>query len=171
MHQPNPMHDHRCGAQTRTGVACRLASMPNGRCRMHGGATPRGAASPHFKHGRYSTAFGGLAARVTTALDDPDRLTLRHEIALVDARLAELTEAPMDALAWGEAMGLVEQRRRLVESEQKRLRALEQSMSPTEAVSFVLAVLDVIKRHVADRAARAAIGTELERLIRQPELG
>jgi hypothetical protein len=43
----NPMQRHlpmhlspRCGAKTRSGSPCRSAAMPNGRCRMHGGASP-----------------------------------------------------------------------------------------------------------------------------------
>jgi len=44
----------RCGARTRQGTRCRKWGMSNGRCRLHGGLTPRGLASPHFRHGRYS---------------------------------------------------------------------------------------------------------------------
>jgi len=29
----------RCGAQTRAGTLCQSPAMPNGRCRMHGGAS------------------------------------------------------------------------------------------------------------------------------------
>jgi hypothetical protein len=29
----------RCGARTRTGMACKGPAMPNGRCRMHGGSS------------------------------------------------------------------------------------------------------------------------------------
>ena len=29
----------RCGARTRTGLACKGPAMSNGRCRMHGGAS------------------------------------------------------------------------------------------------------------------------------------
>lgn len=29
----------RCGAMTRGHIACRAAAMPNGRCRIHGGAS------------------------------------------------------------------------------------------------------------------------------------
>ena len=36
-----PMHlSPRCGARTRTGRPCRSPAMVNGRCRMHGGASP-----------------------------------------------------------------------------------------------------------------------------------
>jgi hypothetical protein len=58
---------------------------------MHGGLTPRGAASPHFKHGRYSRALPArLLERYQSALDDPDLLAMHHEIGVVDARLHEL---------------------------------------------------------------------------------
>jgi hypothetical protein len=44
----------RCGARTRGGYACRAAAMPNGRCRMHGGASPgapRGEGHGMWRHG------------------------------------------------------------------------------------------------------------------------
>ena len=44
----------RCGAKTRRGSPCRSPAMPNGRCRMHGGASPgapRGEANGNYKHG------------------------------------------------------------------------------------------------------------------------
>lgn len=46
--------DRRCGAQTRDGDPCKNWSMPNGRCRMHGGKAFRGIASPRHRHGFYS---------------------------------------------------------------------------------------------------------------------
>jgi hypothetical protein len=44
----------KCGAKTRSGGLCRAPAMANGRCRLHGGKTPRGLASPHTKTGLYS---------------------------------------------------------------------------------------------------------------------
>jgi hypothetical protein len=44
----------RCGAQTRSGGRCLGMRMVNGRCRMHGGASPgapRGEGNGMFKHG------------------------------------------------------------------------------------------------------------------------
>ena len=44
-----------CGARTRSGEPCKnLAMFPAGRCRMHGGLSLRGLASPRYKHGKYS---------------------------------------------------------------------------------------------------------------------
>ena len=43
-----------CNARTRSGELCKNAPIyPAGRCRMHGGKSLRGIASPRFKYGRY----------------------------------------------------------------------------------------------------------------------
>jgi hypothetical protein len=47
-----PLCSARC--RTRGGEPCRNAAMPNGRCRMHGGKSPAGIASPAWKSGRFS---------------------------------------------------------------------------------------------------------------------
>ena len=67
--------------------------MTNGRCRMHGGKTPGGVASPSFKTGRYSKYLPSrLTERYQAALDDRELLVLRDEIALVDARISDLLQ-------------------------------------------------------------------------------
>ena len=45
-----------CGAKTRRRSPCLNPAMPNGRCRMHGGKTPSGPASVHFRHGHRTKA-------------------------------------------------------------------------------------------------------------------
>jgi hypothetical protein len=58
---------------------------------MHGGATPLGPASPHWTDGRYSKILPArLLARYHEATQDQEMLALRSEIALTDARLAEV---------------------------------------------------------------------------------
>ena len=74
----------RCGARTRAGTPCRSPAMPNGRCRMHGGAStgPRTEA--------------GLArirrARTVHGLHAADMRELRRECAALRA----------DARRWSE---------------------------------------------------------------------
>lgn len=144
-------------------------------CRIHGGKTPKGPALPQFRTGRYSACLPvRMTATYRDAAKDPELLSLRSEIALVDARIAELlgrvdtgesgalwgalqreweafrqyrasgngprmhaSLARVDALmaqgghdhrAWGGISGAIEYRRKLVESEQKRLVALSQVM-------------------------------------------
>jgi hypothetical protein len=44
-----------CGAKKRkSGEPCRAAAMANGRCRVHGGTSLKGVASPSFKNGKRS---------------------------------------------------------------------------------------------------------------------
>jgi hypothetical protein len=65
--------------------------MRNGRCRMHGGKSPRGVDSPHFKHGRYSKSVPDrLVERYEAVLSDEERHDLRDEIALSEAKVADL---------------------------------------------------------------------------------
>ncbi|WP_081612767.1 HGGxSTG domain-containing protein [Methylobacterium sp. 88A] len=50
-------HSPRCGARTRSGISCCSPAMPNGRCRMHGGASPGAPKGPRngmYRHGRYT---------------------------------------------------------------------------------------------------------------------
>ena len=52
-----PMHKSpRCRARTRAGTLCCSPAMPNGRCRMHGGASPGALKgnSHALKHGHYT---------------------------------------------------------------------------------------------------------------------
>ena len=65
---PLPMHlSPRCGAMTRKRTPCRSPAMPNGRCRMHGGASPGAPAgnTNARKHGRYDAAAMAQRRRVT----------------------------------------------------------------------------------------------------------
>jgi hypothetical protein len=45
----------RCGARTRSGAPCRCPAMPNGKCRLHGGASP--GAPPGPRNGRFKDGF------------------------------------------------------------------------------------------------------------------
>src|SRR4051812_22336527 len=77
-----------CGARTRAGHPCRQPGMANARCRMHGGKTPRGLASPNLVHGRYSKDLPTrLLTRFEEALTDRELLSLRQDVALLDAML------------------------------------------------------------------------------------
>ena len=74
-------------------------------CRYHGGSTKQGAAHPNFTHGKYIKALSGhsWAARYVEHLDDPDRLSLTDEIALMRVRIEEIlsqidTTATLDVL-------------------------------------------------------------------------
>jgi hypothetical protein len=57
------MQSEVCGAKSRAGTPCRQPSMLNGRCRSHGGLTPKGTESPHFVHGIWSAYWRDPALR------------------------------------------------------------------------------------------------------------
>src|SRR5688500_15140239 len=90
-----------CGARTRYGGPCRQPAMrTNGRCRMHGGKTPSGLASPNLLHGRYSKDLPTqLLTRFEEALEDRELLSLRQDVGLLDAmitqKLAEMRDEEM----------------------------------------------------------------------------
>lgn len=74
--------------------------MRNGRCRMHGGKSLAGIASPTFKDGRYSKVIPThLTAQYEQAQNDPDLLGIQEDIRLHDA----LLRGALDAMSRGEA--------------------------------------------------------------------
>ena len=76
----------------KTGAQCKRRAVTGMRvCMMHGGKTPVGIASPHFKTGRYSKHLPTrLLERYNEAVSDEELLALREDIALLDARVSEL---------------------------------------------------------------------------------
>jgi hypothetical protein len=72
--------------------------------------------------------------------------------------------ATHDHQAWGEIADLLEQRRKLVESEQKRLVSLQQMLSTEEALLLVRRIGDIVSRHVPEQKALSAILVELRQL-------
>ncbi len=70
-----------------------------------------------------------------------------------------------DYLAWDEIGKMLEQRRKLVESERKRLTDMEQMITAERAMVLLSAVVAIIKEHVTDRKALSAISTDIGQLI------
>ena len=199
-----------CTARSkRTGQPCQRPAM-HGKtvCYHHGGKTPRGHALPQTTHGRYSKDLPTrLAARYQASQTDPDLLNLNAEIALMDARLADLlrrvdtgesgqlwrdlkaTYTAMedaqrakdfaavarllselgalirhghsDYAAWADVRTLVDQRRRLVEAERKRLTEMQQLITAEQAMMLVTRLSSAVRRHVDDPRVLAAISAEL----------
>lgn len=84
-----------CGAKTKTtldGRPCeRKPTKGRDRCMMHGGHSPRGVQSPHFRNRGYARDIPRrMAAKMERAMMDPDLSSLKSELALIDVRLGEL---------------------------------------------------------------------------------
>lgn len=84
-----------CGAKLRNkDKTCQKSPMANGRCRLHGGATPSGPDNANFKHGRYANAFKGkLAEKFDKASADDKPLDLLPELAVQRSLLADYIES------------------------------------------------------------------------------
>ena len=96
-------------------------AMRNGRCRMHGGSTPAGIASPNWKTGRWAKGIRNTSLRnhFYAALGDPDLQRTQQDVALADAMLSSL----LKTLPEGEPITDVQERRlsKLVELRQNAL--------------------------------------------------
>lgn len=160
-------------------------------CYNHGGRTPSGIASPHWRDGRYSRVLPTrLIPRYQQARDDRELGSLTHEVHLLDVRIGELVEqleppappplelgpdlapVPLDPVVvennlrarWAEIRELIDERRKLVESERKRLVELQQIITLEQANSLIVAIAESVKRHVSDRAALQAISADIGRI-------
>lgn len=162
-----------CTARSkRSGIQCkRLAAVGRTTCAMHGGKTPLGPASPSFKTGRYSKLLPTrLAATYEAGRQDPELLALADEIALTDARLTETLDGwtdakPLTAEAWRDASSMIEQRRRLCESEGRRMLAMQQMITAQEAHVLIGRIIGIVTTHVTDRAILARIAADVAGLV------
>jgi hypothetical protein len=196
-----------CTAKSkRSGDRCRRHAMTGSKvCYMHGGKTPVGPASPHYKSGRYSKYLPhNLRTRYEESLDDPQLLELRSEVALLDARLGELlekadtgenrklwsrvstlwaqyrraleageaaeqdrltglltatiTDGQGEAQAWLEIQKSLELRRKLADTEQRRMQTAQQMVTVEQAIALVAATIaalkEVVERHAGPSTAR-----------------
>jgi hypothetical protein len=76
-----------------------------------------------------------------------------------------ITDGVADYQAWDELLKTVEHRRRLADTERRRLEALEQSVTKKQALLLAGALIDAVRRHVHDRRTLAAIGLEFGRIL------
>ncbi len=163
----------RCGAKTRSGTPCRTFPMANGRCRLHGGKSLKGIASPRFKTGKYSKY---LPEKVRThyqeTIVDKDLISLRDEIALNDAHLIELLGSMKsgevsqdDPKLWRKISRSMDLKRRLVNAEFKRLAAMKQFITNEEAYTLIVRISNIIKNHILDKQILGAIMKDIEALL------
>jgi hypothetical protein len=206
-----------CGAKTRSGSLCRRRPVNNGtgRCKLHGGRSLRGIASPRFRHGSRSKYLpASLRARYLRALHDPDLLVLRSDLALQEARICDLlgrlevgggaelwpraqkalnqfkaAQAERDASAmvaaltgledvigagqrdtdvWTALQATIEQKRRLAETETKRLSMAHRVLTEERAFELLHFVLHTLKARIADRALLALLVADFERVLGGP---
>jgi hypothetical protein len=76
-----------------------------------------------------------------------------------------LAQAVGDDAAWHEILQLIEQRRKLVETEAKRLVAMQQMMTKEEAMRWLDTIVAILTRHVVDRETLEKISLDLNALV------
>ncbi len=175
--------EHQCGAKLRKkNTTCKRVAMMNGRCRIHGGLSPKGAASPHTITGKYSKYLPqSLGKSYEASLKDPDLLKLHNDIALVDARVIDLLtqlkdgQENNDALAkldiagskelWLEIGAFTDQRRKLVESERKRAIETQQVITTERLMALLEMITTIIVKHVRDKTALQRISEDIGELV------
>lgn len=207
----NKQIPHECGAKTRSGGKCHKHPGNNGRCRLHGGASLVGVASPRFKHGRYSKYMpASLAERYEKLSESALFKQHREGLALVQARISQLLEqigeggvadqallinqlellessiirgqidqslqivreckeyvnaSDTDTKQWHEISRLIEQSRKLVDSDAKQRFAFDQVLTVDETVVFVSRVATLVKHYVTDEDAVRRIANELREFL------
>ena len=179
---------------------------------MHGGATPRGHALPQTKSGRYSKDLPTrLASRFAESEHDPELLSVRADIRLIDTLMADdfdNLETGESADAWAlmrktvdgmtdaindenysrvqkalremrdvidhrvlhyasvaEIRSKLEQRRKLVETEQKITMAGEQAITVEKAMLFVGAIAGILKTRIHDPNTLTTIQADIALLL------
>jgi hypothetical protein len=156
---PRLPHASACGAKTRSGGQCRQPAMPNGRCRLHGGKTPHGIASPNYKHGMHSKYMPKhLQADYHRAVDDPQLLSLQSQLALLTARELELTRqlAEMDSPPWSQAVdALVDFEEALASKDRQRIG------------QALAALRSIIRRGEEPGSKYEAVWAELRELVQE----
>lgn len=89
----------------------------------------------------------------------------RLAISAITALGSLLEQASDSSLAWGEIDELIERRRRLVETERKRLLDEDQVVTVDRLMVLMAALVDIIRRNVASGEERAAVSNEIRLLV------
>lgn len=112
---------------------------------------------------------GKLWADVFSTWED-----MKTAVAAKDKKKQQQAAAKLDALisrgasdyqAWSEIQIIIEQRRKLVESERKRLVDMQQYITSQQAMTLVAAMIGIIKENVRDRDTLQNISTAVNGLV------
>jgi hypothetical protein len=98
---------------------------------------------------------------IAAAIRISDKALLRAGLSALDTAV----EAGLDNYAtWKEIVDLTEARRKLVETEQKRLVAMQQMITSEQAMILLAVLTNIVRKHVTDPNVLASISTELKQL-------
>lgn len=86
-------------------------------------------------------------------------------VALVSEIGQIIRRGAADSDKWREITGLMEQERKLIETEQKRRVAMQTMLTAEQGRLVIQALLDSVNRHVSDKRITAAIGADIVSLF------
>lgn len=158
------MHSQLCGAKCRDGRPCTQRAMANGRCRMHGG---KSTGAPLI-HGRYSKHLkGDLLARYERSRNDPDLLSLREEVSVLDALISEIVDE-IERDPHGSKVRLrviIKEKSDLVLAETRRIKEIGAILTAEEAAALVAALSSAVADEVTDPEVLRRINEKFVRAI------
>lgn len=180
-------HETKCGAKTRNGTPCQKPPLiGRKRCKLHGGATPRGVDSPHYLHGKYSRYLPHDLRRIyRDTITNPDVTSLRHEIGLLRAltsrrvellQFDDLPDQGQHTNAWYKARRAelrimreigrdVGRTRRLIETQRKIIISEGRALPIETAMLMISEIVQVIRANVPDQEQRDAIAQGIGALL------
>jgi len=100
-------------------------------------------------------------AELMRAIDSGDSERLRHAAKEMGCAIRA---GLGDHTTWRDVGEMVDQRRRLVESEHKRLVAMQQMITSEQAMVLLAVITNTVRKHVTDPTALAAISAEFNQL-------
>lgn len=127
--------------------------------RMHRTTAQNSVPEESDQGARHGTAHNAEATELAALR------TLRDELTRA------LTGAQDDTPTWLAIQSALQERRQLVESERKRLVELSQMISAEQLLVLLDRTVDIVRRHVPDRASMLAISNEMAALAHVPERG
>ncbi len=143
-------HAESCTAQSkRSGETCRNPAMPNGKCRMHGGKTPKAFASPNFIHGRHSKYLKHLPKLQKEQFQDNvsanELPTVLENIALTDLNIAEAVEMLDDSTMierWNDLTVAIELARLVVLEPDQLTGEQKKTLTPQTAFAMISEIVN-----------------------------
>lgn len=166
-----------CGAKLRSpgkhgDWKCHIAPMPNGKCYRHGGATPAGIASPHFKHGRDSRYLKHLPVSLALHFDPDSKnlVALTEELGVLEARIIDVLDrmkgaAKITTAHRKELDDLFDRKSRLVSVESRRRKDEHEMVARDQFGRFAAALLGAVGMHVEDAKVRGLIQEDVLRVL------
>jgi hypothetical protein len=139
-----------------------------GRCKLHGGASPSGAMSPQFRHGRYSLSHReNMAMKAQQFINDPAPGDLTGELAILRALLQTYLDrfehTNMTLTDIQSVYGMIDSIGRMVERISKILNETALTQAELQVLQAVLA--DMLIRYIDDDDRRTEFMGELAAIL------